>query len=251
MNFKEVVDLDVKLSIAGRWEEVIRDSHEDLIDPDYLIERGREYAEIASSDPDSIPDWPVIPKDKCRFEQSEELPERCWGFDLPLYFQPDDWNKKTVALIFQDPLRFEKNGKAFTMAAPWLFFYPRVRMKGIARKIWPSIEGLYTRGYGVYVTDASKLFFAPHNGKKSFATRKLELEVLKTEICRLKPERVVAFGKHPEWVLKEANLDVKQSFFPHPNARGHYLKNFYDVGSGKFDVVGQATLQKILSEIEN
>ena len=235
----------------GLWEDVIRHSHRDLIEPDYLIARGQEYAEISINDPDEIPDWPVIPKDKCRFEEAEELPERCWGFDLPLYFKPDCWNKKSVALIFQDPLRFEKNGKAFTMAAPWLFFYPRVRMKGIAKKIWPSIEGLYARGYGVYVTDASKLFFAPNNGRKSEATQHLELSVLKKEIERLRPAHVFSFGRHPEWVLKEADLGAfKQSYFPHPNARGNYLKNFYGVASGKFDVVGQATLQKILSEIE-
>ncbi|MGP6089672.1 hypothetical protein [Antarctobacter jejuensis] len=241
----------LKLNAARLWSQVIEASHSELFDFEYLRRQGQKFGEISDGTYSGGGDgWETIDKAVCRFEQASELPGKCWGFDLPLLFTPENWNQRVVALVFQDPKRVpEKDELGFSIATPWGFSSPRIRSHGIARKIWPSVEGLCSIGYGVYLTDAWKLFFAKGSGPKSKSTQMAERCAITDEMDTLNPELVCTFGRAAERGLNRATYTGKRLYLPHPNARGNTLRDFYGTCTGKYDVIGEATLNRIKQDL--
>ncbi|ASP19379.1 hypothetical protein ANTHELSMS3_00660 [Antarctobacter heliothermus] len=237
----------MRLNSEQLWFDVIEASHHELFDLDYLFQQGQKFGAISACDDPSAEDgWERIDESVCRFEQASALPEVCWGFDLPLLFTPPKWNQRVVALVFQDPKRVPKaDALEFSIATPWGFSSRRSRNKGIARKVWPCVEGLCSDGYGVYLTDAWKLFFAQGSEKKTKATQRMEGRVFALEMEALAPDLVCTFGRAAEAGLKPVKLDSDPLNLPHPNARGNFLRDFYGTSTGAYNEIGTATLSKI------
>lgn len=231
------------------WSPVISTSHASLFDVEYLVGRGRyfsdQFNEKGTLDHRT---WPQIPLEVCKFSQAASLPDPCAGFDLPLLFTPSDWRGEIVALVSQDPLRHPKReGSTFTIATPWGFSNRAMHKKAGNKKIWPTIEALCQTGYGVYLTDAAKLYFHHKNQGKWKETSDLENDVLRKEMDALKPKMVIALGNRAADALN--NNTIPFSKIPHPTAREKHLMGFYGTKNGKHDEIGEAMKVYVQSKL--
>lgn len=226
------------------WEQIIRQSQDLLFDPDYLIEYGNSFRKQYQRIEDVT--WPEIDLDRCRFEQAGHIKEIYAGYDLPITFTPNDWNGKLVAVIAQDPLRKPFKGgppSSFSIATPWGFSDPAAKMRKNNAKLWPAVEALCDAGYGVYLTDAAKLYFHPKNECKTKDTQKLEFETFKKEIKAVDPVHLVVFGNSARYQLEKMEID-DFDFHPHIAAYGN-LKRHYKTDDETYPIIAEAIVNQI------
>lgn len=204
--------------------------------------------QFAGQEPDSHRDWPTIQIDDCCFEQARNLPTLCAGYDQPITFSPDNWNGCFVSFVSQDPLRKpRREGQRFSVASPWGFSAPSMRKKAGNLKIWPVIEGLCERGYGVYLTDAAKLYFHDANHLKFTSTVDLEKEALRREMQAIDAACVVALGRRAEKDLK--GFGIPCVFHPHPAAYPSTIRKHYGIEHVTSSAVANAMLLDILDDL--
>jgi len=238
-----MTDQTLNFCTPSVWEPIIEHSQHLLFNTNYLIDRGNEFRNQYLGLEDVK--WPKVDTENCHFDQASQLDSVYAGYDLPITFTPDNWNKKFISLIAQDPLRTpskkDDQGPAFTIATPWGFSNPKAPNIAHNRKLWPSIVAICGAGYGVYLTDAAKLYF--HKHKKIDATKELEAKTFSLEMDVVKPVHTVVFGNAARNIMISLGEDGFD-FHPHIAAYGA-LKAHYGTVDAKFDTIATALKNQV------
>lgn len=228
------------------WNSIIRSSHSQIFDPDYLLEMGNIYRrEFAGEQFETHQTIPHIPASKCGFANAEQICQINSGFDLPLLFTPKEgWNGRCVGVASQDPLRGKGWDNALTMCTPWGFSSPTTASRG-GKIIWPFVEWLCLQGYGVYMTDVWKLW---DSSKPPIQATEGLIDVQKyafsQEVEHLPSDLWLALGKTAEQSL--SNFEVPRILgLPHPTARASHLKEAFNVVDAKYPTLRTAYIHKI------
>lgn len=143
-----------------------------------------------------------------------------FGCDLPSWFNLNEQNRN-IMIIGLDPLRScEEFKNILEFGTPYAFHIRKVREKQ-TKKYFEFVEKLAVN-YGVYITDASKIFYKEieknkrSTNCKSFWQNKIHLDVLKKEIEVVKPKLIITLGVVPAHMLSgerfrtntEVNFDL-------------------------------------------
>ncbi|MBI2280096.1 MAG: uracil-DNA glycosylase family protein [Bacteroidetes bacterium] len=143
-----------------------------------------------------------------------------FGCDIPSWFNLNEKNRN-IMVIGLDPLRScEEFKNILEFGTPYAFHIRKVREKD-AKKYFEFVEKLAVN-YGVYITDASKIFYKEieknkrSTNCKSFWQNKIHLDVLKKEIEVVKPKLIITLGVVPAHMLSgerfrtntEVNFDL-------------------------------------------
>ncbi|MBX2960710.1 MAG: uracil-DNA glycosylase family protein [Flavobacteriales bacterium] len=128
-----------------------------------------------------------------------------FGIDIPCWFNINE-SSKNIMIIGLDPLRNQKKYKdKLEFGTPYAFHIKSVREKN-TKKYFDFVEGLAIN-YGVYITDASKIFYKEKlTNKRStnckiFWGNELHFKVLKKEIELVKPKLIITLGVVPAHML--------------------------------------------------
>lgn len=163
------------------------------------------------------------------FDQGGEFVNACSGFDMPISITPENWNGKFIVFIAQDALKNPtlEAGNRLSIGAPWNFVQASFREKSTYGLLWRIIETICATGYGVWVTDAYKLYAYRSSGiKKTKETKMLERKTLISEMNNLSPKHIVAFGNCAQHVLKKADIKFDVHSHPSGTARGAQKQHY-------------------------
>lgn len=141
-----------------------------------------------------------------------------FGCDIPSWFNLNAQNKN-VMIIGLDPLRSGDEFKdKLEFGTPYAFHIPKIREKQV-KKYFDFVEKLATN-YGVYITDASKVFYKEKStnnrstNSKTFWENKLHFEVLKKEIELVKPKLIITLGVVPAHMLSGFRVKTTDKINP-------------------------------------
>lgn len=153
------------------------------------------------------------------------------GLDLPLLFESQKPNAKTIVIIGIDPLRKRKDFPNFSsgniiIGSPYACHSTYYReSKGRTKSYFNFIKHIVSKGYNLYVTDFYKVWMNDQNKtEKERYYLENELETFKIillqELEIIKPAMIVAFGDLVESLCNEQLKDykeVKLIKLPHPS----------------------------------
>ena len=240
------------------WEPIVVPAHAPLFKPERMRTLGNYFR--TPFDVDGSLKWETtIAASDCTFSQGSEIAAWWSGFDLPLTFTPPDtaWNGKWFMILAQDPLRQIKNDPALTVTTPWVFHNAGQRELRFRKRVWWLADAIIKAGYGVYISDANKLYLCADkkskvNPVKSKDTLAAERHVLTNEIRLLADqglECVVGFGNSATTasreILSDFGLKVPVNSHPHPTARFFDFKAHY----GTVDGGARVTANAIIAEV--
>ncbi|WP_427158483.1 uracil-DNA glycosylase family protein [Aliinostoc sp. HNIBRCY26] len=154
--------------------------------------------------------------------------------DIPSILEKDNniLNKKTVAIIGQDPLRkSNKRVEEISIATPYALHLKNCRKKLRNTKFYfELIQVLLDEGYRVYLTDICKVFVSKEDCDRRLPLTKQDytrfIQVLKAELDIFKPIAVITWGREAMIGVSRIKLQHKHLVFPHPSgaARGAWRK---------------------------
>lgn len=182
---------------------------------------------------DSIPRSCFESKDIEFRETYQKSP--CVAIDLPSTFELGSISsikgeKPTVFIVGQDP-KSDRDSQNISLGTPYGLQY-----RGCREEFWRTkryfemIQVLLKWGYKVYLTDIFKVWVC--NPAKPYTRRKLPkvdqkrfLDVLKSEIETIKPEKIITWGRESEKVINSLSIEAHINF-PHPSgaANGAWKK---------------------------
>ncbi|AFZ60357.1 uracil-DNA glycosylase [Anabaena cylindrica FACHB-243] len=156
------------------------------------------------------------------------------GVDIPSLLEKNNnnSNKKTVAILGQDPLRkSDKKVEEIGIATPYALHLKNCREKlRNTRLYFDLIKVLLDEGYRVYLTDIFKVWVSEANCDHGLPLSKQDrtrfIQVLKTELEIFEPLAVITWGRIASSTIRSINLEVKHLEFPHPSgaANGAWCK---------------------------
>lgn len=148
------------------------------------------------------------------------------GVDIPSLLERNNnsSNKKTIAILGQDPLRkSNKRVEDIEIATPYGMHLKTCREKlPNTRLYFDLIQVLLDEGYRVYLTDIFKIWVSEADKDKAIPLRKKDyprfVDVLKAELEIFKPSVVITWGKVASRTLRSLNLSINHLEFPHPSS---------------------------------
>ncbi|AFY50445.1 uracil DNA glycosylase superfamily protein [Nostoc sp. PCC 7524] len=156
------------------------------------------------------------------------------GVDIPSILEKDNniLNKKTVAIIGQDPLRHsDTRVEEISIATPYALHLKNCREKlHTTRRYFDLIKILLDEGYRVYLTDIFKVFVSKEDCDRRLPLTKQDhtrfIQVLKAELEIFKPIAVITWGQEARIGVSSIKLQHKHLVFPHPSgaANGTWRK---------------------------
>lgn len=181
------------------------------------------------------------------------------GVDLPTWFNMQE-NNKHIMIIAQDPLRSIKRYGECTDA---VLSSPFGQHDSTHRQ-WPNggkmmhllLGELLDKGYGIYLTDANKLFIYDHKTTDKFSTNHLNsyTEIIRQEIDLVKPCTIVCLGRRAERMCIKMGL-IGILPMPHLSGRARWamLKKFKELMERDATVenIAEVYARKIMDRIEN
>ncbi|MEH2354804.1 uracil-DNA glycosylase [Nostoc sp.] len=174
------------------------------------------------------------------FHSHDESFHKCYedafviGVDIPSLLEKNNniSNKKTIAILGQDPLRkSDKRVEEIGIATPYALHLKNCREKlRNTRLYFDLIKVLLDAGYRVYLTDIFKVWVSEANCDRGIPLNKKDrtrfIQVLKTELEIFEPVAVITWGKKASSAIRSIELEVKPLEFPHPSgaANGAWQK---------------------------
>ncbi|BAY94139.1 MULTISPECIES: uracil-DNA glycosylase [unclassified Tolypothrix] len=153
---------------------------------------------------------------KTRYEESFVI-----GVDIPSILEKNNsvLNKKTIAIIGQDPLRKSKvRLEKIGIATPYALHLQNCRKRS---RYFDLIKVLLDEGYRVYLTDIFKIWVSEANSDRGIPLSKKDrtqfIQILKTELEIFEPLAVVTWGNVASSTVRNINLNIKHLEFPHPS----------------------------------
>lgn len=157
------------------------------------------------------------------------------GIDLPSIFELDngDSNKKTVAIIGQDPSRkSEKRVDDIELGTPYGLHLKNCReLLPNTRLYFDLIKVLLAEGYRVYLTDVFKIWVSQSDSdSQGICLSQIDsdrfINLLSAELGIFKPLTVITWGKVAGNTVKALDLKAKHCEFLHPSgaANGAWRK---------------------------
>jgi hypothetical protein len=170
------------------------------------------------------------------FHSYDENFQKCYedalvvGVDIPSLLEKDNHisNKKTVAILGQDPLRkSNKRVEEIGIATPYALHLKTCREKlRNTRLYFDLIKVLLDAGYRVYLTDIFKVWVSKASCDRVIALRKKDqdrfMQVLKEELEIFDPVAVITWGKVASRATRRINLDCNHLEFPHPSGSANH-----------------------------
>ena len=243
----------IVMNPVDQWEPIVVNSHRSFIEPGFLLCAGSIYAREFSGEEFSTAETiPAVERKFCFFPQAAEVVATRSGFDLPSLFMPrDGWNGEYVGLLGQDPLRRgDWWAPTLTCCNPWGLSWAGNRTKRFGKMVWSIIDGITSKGYAVYLTDLAKIFVESRSLQKTPDLVRAEQTVFKAEVSAVSPRLWVTFGgsasRGATEILGDASRLVE---LPHPNARGHYLRDYFALNVGSQEAIADAMLGRILFQL--
>ena len=153
------------------------------------------------------------------------------GIDVPIWVSTgSNSNKKTVAIVAQDPLR-NKNDKMLTgvdfkqpiIGTPFALHYKQDKypQTEVYRRI---IAGLLNE-FDVYITDAHKIYSRDITFGRD---KKREIDTLKNEFTARKPAFVITFGTTAKEYVKFPNLKTLNLLHPSQTNWDHWKQWIFE-----------------------
>ncbi|MGG6297810.1 hypothetical protein ACQ4M4_25740 [Leptolyngbya sp. AN02str] len=147
------------------------------------------------------------------------------GVDIPSLLEKNDnnSNKKTIAILGQDPLRnTETRVEDIEIATPYAMHLKMCREKlRNTRLYFDLIKVLLDEGYRVYLTDIFKVWVSEADKDKAIPLSRKDYprfaNVLRAELEIFKPSVVITWGNVASGTLKSLNLSINHLEFPHPS----------------------------------
>ncbi|MBD1833439.1 uracil-DNA glycosylase [Cyanobacteria bacterium FACHB-472] len=156
------------------------------------------------------------------------------GVDIPSILELDNGvkDKKTVAILGQDPLRrSETRVEEISIGTPYALHLKNCREKlRNTRLYFDLIKVLLESGYRVYLTDVFKVWVSSSNGKSGIPLSQKDcnrfINLLKDELEIFEPLAVITWGRIASKTVSGINLKIKHLKFPHPSgaANGTWRK---------------------------
>lgn len=148
------------------------------------------------------------------------------GVDIPSILEKNNsvLNKKTIAIVGQDPLRkSDKRVEEIGIATPYALHLKNCREKLRNTKLYfDLVKVLLDEGYRVYLTDIFKIWVSEANSDHGIPLSKQDharfIQVLRTELEIFEPLAVITWGNVASSKVKSINLDIKHLEFPHPSS---------------------------------
>ncbi len=163
------------------------------------------------------------------------------GVDIPILVRADEEQRKTVAIVAQDPLRDPKtlpshHLKKVIVGTPFAYHNDVLCCPQtlVYRKI---IQGLLIKGYNVYVTDIWKCWFnniALNKSRGPWKSGNPYFDCLAEEMNCIKPDYVILMGGQAKQLFNDVafqkvvsglEMDVVPVFHPSNTANGAWKKN--------------------------
>ena len=220
------------------WARVIEESQGRLVDSKFLFgyaeERGRLFCQHTG-----CPEYKTVPREFINAPCASKLARTLSGYDMPISFQsPGNDPTRYVALIFQDPLRPIKEDNKLTVGIPFALSSFEMRKKKRYEFVYKLIQRINEAGFGVWVTDVTKIWIERKAKLKFTRDEKRQLndeqtQSLKEELGIVRPKLVIAFGNRAQNTLRNCGIEFRPH--PHPGARsGTALKKIYGLTNGRF-----------------
>lgn len=216
-----------KIQINQRMWSTVIESQEQIFTKN-SIQKMSEHFRKGHNTPDGQHCVVDLRKSDCHLaaELKDQLFSRVCGYDLPHSYTDEGWNGRYLAFCFQDPLRtYQANNGIGGISAgvPFALSSEKNRngFKGYGI-VWQTILATIAKGYGVWLTDARKLWINPKTPLSKESEKmlnKVQRETLNDEITRLKPYKTVAFGHHAYDALTGLGIQVSSCQL-HPSVQG-------------------------------
>jgi hypothetical protein len=140
-------------------------------------------------------------------------PKPLVGIDVPVLLKPKKWNRKTILILGESPLRNDKNiinGQNVIFGTPYAVHQDINSPKQcIVYKL--IFDGLLSKGYSVYLTDIIKVWWK----KKNLVPQPNDKVILEDELKIIPIDYIVSWGKRADAALKDMNINPTVSL-PHP-----------------------------------
>ncbi len=151
------------------------------------------------------------------------------GVDIPSILELDNGvkDKKTVAILGQDPLRrSEAKVEEISIGTPYALHLKNCREKlPNTRLYFDLIKVLLESGYRVYLTDVFKVWVSSSNGKSGIPLSKKDcnrfINLLKKELEIFEPLAIITWGEIASKTVSGIDLNIKHLKFPHPSQNNH------------------------------
>lgn len=147
------------------------------------------------------------------------------GVDIPSLLEKNDncSNKKTIAILGQDPLRKSKQRvEDIGIATPYAMHLKICREKlRNTRLYFDLIKVLLDEGYRVYLTDIFKVWVSEADKDKAIPLSRKDYprfaDVLRAELEIFKSPVVITWGQVASRTLRSLKLSINHLEFPHPS----------------------------------
>lgn len=221
-----------------KWTTVVRETQQPIIEFDFLKDFS-QHCRNKFHEPTKEITYRCVPTSKivaCHAQRISSI--RC-GYDMPIAIAPDlATSVRYIALVFQDPLRGATAPNTLTAGVPFALGDQHMRNKKRYGFVWKLVERIVGAGFGVWVTDANKLWLNPGEADIFSNDERQELDflqskVLLNELTQLRPRLTIAFGRSAQISLKKNG--ILSSEHPHPGVYGGKpLIESYGLEKGKF-----------------
>lgn len=143
------------------------------------------------------------------------------GVDIPSILEKDNsvLNKKTIAIVGQDPLRkSDKRVEEIEIATPYALHLKNCHERS---RYFDLLKVLLDEGYRVYLTDIFKIWVSEANSDRGILLSKQDrarfIQVLRTELEIFEPLAVITWGQKASSKVGSMSLAIKHVEFPHPS----------------------------------
>jgi len=186
---------------------------------------------------DYWPPEPTLPRSI--FQPDDGSFQKCYeeafiiGVDIPslLEKKDDNPNKKTIAILGQDPLRSKpERVKDIMIGTPYGLHLKKCRDEWRTKQYFDLVKVLLDEGYRIYLTDIFKVWVSKADCDRGIHLNERDrirfIQVLKSELEIFQPLAVITWGKEASNAMKGINLETKHLDFPHPSgaANGAWSK---------------------------
>lgn len=228
-------------SPESQWPDFISDTQSPLFSADFLLDCGNSFRNQFYENSGRNEFQAKL--EVCNFPGATEVLSVRSGYDLPILLTSDNFTGKYVVLMAQDPLR--STGEGLIVGTPWGFHLEQFRTKRHYRMLWEIVIEICSHGFGVWITDASKLYVCKK--EKPLGLSEVEHNVLRTEIENLRPSHIIAMGKSAVSACKAMGFPHQK--LAHPTARASHLRSFYSIEDAKLATIKSAILARILPQL--
>jgi hypothetical protein len=163
----------------------------------------------------SLKSFEVVKRDKY---QIKNIDTSQLGVDFPIWFNLKDHEPDNIMILGLDPLRSHcfSNDKVW-LGTPYALHCSEFRKSAKHTKKYFDFIQQLSKDNGVYITDASKVFYRENKAyekrstnSKTFWENKLHFEILQKEIEVIKPKLIITLGATTAHMLSGKRIKITE-----------------------------------------